>query len=116
MLLIEKLSYFSHLALRVLTTRQEIGRFFPEESRQLKEKDLNILVSKIAPRKQPSQITLLLRSQSVNHNCEHRAVTQHFSAVLFQHEQIVKCERSSSHERQRIKHAVETRKVKKSYH
>lgn len=95
-LLIENLSHFSNPALRMSTTRQETGRFFSEEFRQPKIKDLNVLVSEIAPRKQPSQITLLLRSQSINHNCKHRDITQHFSALLFKHEQIVKYEQITS--------------------
>lgn len=93
----------------MLTTRQEIGRFFSEEFRQPKIKDLNILVSEIAPRKQPSQITLLLRSESINHNCKHRDVTQHFSALLFKHEQIVKYEQITSMK----KHSVKCGKLKK---
>lgn len=95
----------------MLTTRQEIGRFFSEEASQPNIKDLNVLVSEIAPRKQPSQIALLLRSQSINHNCKHRDVTQHFSILLFKHEQTVEYEQIIYHEKQKIKHSMDIRRV-----
>lgn len=52
--LLRTLAIFPIPVLRMLTTRQKIGRFFPKESRQLKIKDLTILVSETAPRKQQS--------------------------------------------------------------